>query len=114
MFLIPSWMEKRLLEVAYKAAPRETGGLIIRGETVVVLENKATGNSTFQFELETIRAAVCRHEVPLNRVAEDVVLWHTHPGGGVGPSREDMRNRTPLRHHLVLALVEDTLVPTWY
>jgi len=45
---------------------------------------------------------------------QDVTLWHSHPSGGVGPSRIDMQQKIPMANHLVLALVEGEVIPTWY
>lgn len=45
---------------------------------------------------------------------EDVALWHTHPGGGVGPSRIDMQQRLPFLSHFVVTLSESDIVITWY
>lgn len=46
--------------------------------------------------------------------AMDCTLWHTHPGGGVGPSRSDLRNKTPFNYHLVVSVIEDDIKLTWY
>jgi len=37
-------------------------------------------------------------------VWEDVLIWHTHPSGHVGPSRDDMKQRDPRLKYLVVAL----------
>lgn len=44
----------------------------------------------------------------------EVIFWHTHPGGGIGPSRVDMQNKPPSGYNLVIALTEDGPVPTFY
>jgi proteasome lid subunit RPN8/RPN11 len=37
-------------------------------------------------------------------VWDDVLIWHTHPSGFVGPSQNDMRQRDPRLKYLVVAL----------
>lgn len=44
----------------------------------------------------------------------EVVFWHTHPGGGIGPSRIDMQNRPPSGYNLVIALTTSGPVLTFY
>lgn len=44
-----------------------------------------------------------------------VAAWHTHPGGLIGPSLADMRERPPESvPMLVVALTEDGPVPSWF
>jgi proteasome lid subunit RPN8/RPN11 len=112
MFQIEGSLADELDVMIHDALPRETGGLIIDGREAVELTNYADLDSAFAFHLVELRQAV--RGIPVEEVSERVVLWHSHPGGGVGPSREDMQNKTPLKYHLVLALVDGNLVPTWY
>jgi proteasome lid subunit RPN8/RPN11 len=114
MFLIEGHLKRSLKRAIKSGLPKEVGGLILFGKRVVVLPNHAEGESAFAFHLRDIRDVIESHEIPLSEIADQVVLWHSHPGGGVGPSREDMRNKTPLKYHLVLAYVEGSIVPTWY
>lgn len=115
MFLIEGKLEATLQTLMKDAAPREVGGIIISGKRVLVLTNHSDHpENQFLFYLSELRHLAEYYQVPLDRIEEDVVLWHTHPAGGVGPSREDMRNKTPLKHHLVLSYVDGDMVPTWY
>ena len=43
----------------------------------------------------------------------EVIFWHTHPGGGIGPSRVDLQNRGP-GHYLVVAMTSEGPVPVLY
>ena len=45
---------------------------------------------------------------------KEVVIWHTHPRGNIGPSRYDMRNRLEGHHHLVISLTEGDAKASWY
>lgn len=117
MFQIEGVIKTALHNYIMDVYPRERGGLIIDNRHVVPLPNHASSDSAFEFHLTELRAALKRYEIdhlPGEEIAERVVLWHSHPGGGVGPSREDMQNKTPLKYHLVIALVDGDLVPTWY
>lgn len=117
MFTVEGKLKDNLLELLNDALPREVGGVIIDGQHIMVLTNHAEGNSSFEFRVWELREAINDYgmgSAPGPEIADRVTLWHTHPGGGVGPSREDMRNKTPLKYHLVLALVEGDIVPTWY
>ncbi|MCA1806274.1 MAG: Mov34/MPN/PAD-1 family protein [Actinobacteria bacterium] len=43
-----------------------------------------------------------------------MVIWHVHPGGGIGPSRTDLQSKVKGAFHLVVALTDDGPVPTYY
>lgn len=113
--LIEGKLKRTLRRLVIDAAPNEVGGLIIDGERVHILQNRAANPSdTFEFQLEDLKLALEIQGVPVTEIIDRVTLWHSHPAGGVGPSRTDMRQKTPLAMHLVVALVEEDIVPTWY
>ncbi|MEG2887203.1 MAG: Mov34/MPN/PAD-1 family protein [Aurantimicrobium sp.] len=117
MFQLEGSLAEELDVMIQDALPRETGGVIIDGREAVELNNYAELDSAFEFHLvelrEVINAYGMKHADGAE-ISERVVLWHSHPSGTVGPSREDMRNKTPLKYHLVIAFVDGNLVPTWY
>jgi proteasome lid subunit RPN8/RPN11 len=45
---------------------------------------------------------------------EAMALWHTHPGGNIGPSPGDMQKRLEGVAYLVVAITEAGPVPTWF
>ena len=45
---------------------------------------------------------------------EDMAIWHTHPGGGIGPSRLDLRGKLQGTRNLVVAITNEGPVPSWY
>jgi proteasome lid subunit RPN8/RPN11 len=45
---------------------------------------------------------------------EDIVLWHTHPNGAIGPSRIDLDNRISDCGNLVVTLTDDGPTATWF
>lgn len=112
--LIEGRLKQRLLYEVLKHAPNEAVGIIYQ-ELVFPLKNQAEEpEKNFEIDVADLKQLIEDHGIPLRSVFEHVHFWHSHPGGGVGPSRADMENKTPLKHHLVVALVDDDLVPTWY
>lgn len=101
-----------LHKVADEAAPGEAVGLLTADGRVIPLTNHASEpGSNFEVTKEDILSAIRMHEV------EDLTgltLWHSHPNGGVGPSRIDMQQRLPFCDHLVVTLTETGVVFTWY
>lgn len=56
------------------------------------------------------------HNLKLAEQKIEVIIWHTHPRGNVGPSRADLatRNDHPDLRCLVVALTSEGPVPTIY
>jgi proteasome lid subunit RPN8/RPN11 len=52
-------------------------------------------------------------ENPSSACWEQVTIWHTHPSGGVGPSRVDLQNRIEKCGNLVISLGSKP-VATWF
>jgi proteasome lid subunit RPN8/RPN11 len=112
--IIEGWIKRSLLGIVRSRAPREAVGIICN-ELVYELRNDHDfPNENFSVDKQELRKLTETLMIPTSEIADRVVLWHSHPSGGVGPSRFDMQNRTPLKHHLVVSLVEDDIVPTWY
>lgn len=109
MHLIEGLLEKQLKQIIQKRLPAEAVGLILNDGTVVELTNLAEVDSNFQVTRKEILEALSTESS-----IENVALWHSHPNGGVGPSRTDMVEKTPLPYHLVLSVVNSDLVATWY
>jgi proteasome lid subunit RPN8/RPN11 len=112
--IIEGRIKLSLLELIRGEAPNEAVG-IIYNEMVYPLTNiSMSPEDHFAVNLVELRELVHTLKIHFDRVDDEVVLWHSHPSGGVGPSRVDMHHKTPLKHHLVVSLVDDDLVPTWY
>lgn len=111
--LIDGDLKHQLLRIVAMIAPHEAVGLLW-GDRLVTLKNASPSpEDSFAVEISEIRGVVHALEIPYDRL-DELIIWHSHPAGGVGPSRFDMRNKTPLKHHLVVSLVEGDLVATWY
>lgn len=116
----PLVMDKLLTElvhIGHLRRPNEAVGLIMPDETVLELPNRApNGQDRFFFKPSDIAIALENNRIdPRELDWSSVTLWHTHPAGGVGPSRIDMQCKIPQVHHLVIALFpEGHAEPTFY
>ena len=107
--LLSDSVKRRLSEAALSAAPHEAVGIIVDEQHVVVLPNTSTNPETgFVLEKSHIREALSGYD------AEAIIIWHSHPSGGVGPSRLDMKNRVPGVGHLVVTIDGKGPIFTWY
>ena len=109
------WSE--IEKIAALRAPCEAVGLILPDDRVVELPNRSSlPHNSFQILGSDVKLTLEMNSVPLNQLGlENCTLWHSHPGGGVGPSRVDMRHRVSVMSHLVVSLAEDaTWTPSWY
>lgn len=110
MLIIEGYIERELTRIAKLRAPKEAVGLILGDYRVFELPNHAEDSETrFEVHKDDILKLLERN---VDLMA--VTFWHSHPAGGVGPSRFDMRHKSMFVNHLVVALVEGELVPTWY
>lgn len=112
--LIEGHLRSRLLDKALLEAPNEAAGIIYRNEVYSLGNTSESPGDSFEVDLSELRLLFEALQIDLGSAAQEVFFWHSHPSGGVGPSRIDMQRRTPLEHHLVIALVEGDIVPTWY
>lgn len=102
---------KKLHEAAVDHDPQEAVGIIVDENHVIVLPNHAA-DPTRNYEL--FKSEILQALNELEDPAESIVIWHSHPGGGIGPSRIDLQNKVPDVPHLVISLVDGDAIPTWY
>lgn len=96
----------RIIELGFEEMPKEACGVVIPelglpvDQWVRPMINRAeTPESAYAIDPATIRGLV-RDPV----VWADVLVWHTHPSGHVGPSRGDLQGRVLGLRYLVIAL----------
>jgi len=112
--------ELELIEaIGHRRAPLEACGILIptphKGSKVIELPNRANKPNSFMVWGNDIREALGEWlTLASDEEFGKVTLWHTHPAGGVGPSRIDMRSRAKGLHHLVVTLTKDGPVPVFY
>lgn len=96
--------------------PNETTGLILPDDSVVELPNEAESpHNSFSISRLEIQKVLLSNQLALSlETLEQMTLWHSHPAGGVGPSRIDLAQRVNPMSHLVIAVTDEGLVPTWY
>jgi len=112
MRILEGELHTHLRQIALDRAPLEAVGLILPDDDIIELPNRSDEPED-QFVAsrnDIIEALSDIKGIDL----ENVVLFHTHPGGGVGPSKIDMRNKTPFQYHLVVTVVDGDVVYSWY
>lgn len=113
--MINSGLLAQIESIGKHRSPAEAIGVILKGKVIELPNRSSTPNSTFE-----LRIADLLIELEVNRlsIADDdwleMIVWHTHPKGLIGPSSVDMRNRLQGLKHLVVALTEEGPVPTFY
>lgn len=100
----------RLVGMVKDKLPNESVGLLTADGIIIELTNKAElpENNFVVDKLELL------HWIEQLGSVDGLTLWHSHPGGGIGPSRTDMQQRIPFLHHLVVSIVDDDVVYSFY
>lgn len=96
----------RILEYGMLESPREACGVIIPdlGAPADSWVHKMINRSETPEFAYSIDPATVRALVTDAKAWEDVLVWHTHPSGLVGPSKPDMEARIPGLRYLVVTL----------
>ena len=96
----------KIVEIGMQRMPNEACGIIIpdlnytADEWVHELANRSPDPlNSYRIDPETIAGLLVDPEV-----WDDVLIWHTHPSGHIGPSKRDMEQRHPKLKYLVVAL----------
>lgn len=110
MQIIDGKTHQQLLQIVKAKFPREAVGLLLANGEVVELTNTSVTDNQFQINRTELLELLVTNEIDIY----SATLWHSHPKGGVGPSRIDMQNKTVFPYHLVVSLANDDLVYTWY
>lgn len=112
--LIEGRLKLSLFQIIRARLPHEAVGIIYNDMAYELRNDHDFPTENFAVDKVELKRLIETLMVPLEEVVDKVFLWHSHPNGGVGPSRFDMIHRTPLKNHLVVSLVDGDLVPTWY
>lgn len=111
---------QQIADLGRQRAPDETGGVLLpaphQGKWVWELPNHdPSSHDGMEIHVKDIRAVLGEWlETEGQTRATEVVLWHTHPGGHIGPSREDLERAVPDLNCLVVTLTQDGHIPVWY
>ena len=115
-------MVDEITRIGRERMPCEAAGILLpikwRQQQVWELPNRSkTPHDSFEMHGEDI-AILLRdflEEHPEDEIWSDVVIWHTHPQGNIGPSKYDLDNRIPDLKCLVVSLLKDgEAKATWY
>lgn len=116
-------MVNMIAQIGRDRAPTEACGLLlpveVNGIQVVELPNRAKKpQDSFEMRGSDMILAleqVFRGDFPENLIPS-LTAWHTHPGGNVGPSRYDLKNKPANINSLVVTLFNDGRPPlaTWF
>lgn len=97
-------------QVVLSERPREAVGLLTNDGRVIQLTNRS-GEPENNFEITKVDLL---EALSSESNLTGLIFWHSHPGGGIGPSRTDMQQKIPHLQHLVVSIVDDDLVYTFY
>jgi proteasome lid subunit RPN8/RPN11 len=115
-------MINQIARIGKERMPNEACGLLlpmaIAGRQVIELPNRSkTPRDSFEMRGEDMVLALemlLQGPVPENMIPS-LTAWHTHPGGNVGPSRADMKQKPAHMSSLVVAIYEDKPpVAAWF
>lgn len=91
--------------IGIECAPEEACGILVQESfeewRVVQLKNRAEDTTTgYKIDPETIGQIVKNPDAWYNKTQ----VWHTHPGGTVGPSEMDMRTKVDKVRYVVVSI----------
>lgn len=96
--LITPTIVDAIVAIGAREKPQEACGVITPSGEVIELPNRAEdptdGYALYPEDWANL----------WQQWATDLLIWHTHPSGWVGPSRRDMQYRNPDINYLVVTL----------
>lgn len=118
-------LEKHLVDemgrIGEERRPTEACGLLLpfpwREQQIFEMPNRSkTPHDSFVMKGSDIELVLAEffEENEDKSMWPQITAWHTHPGGNVGPSVEDLRNKPKLIRSLVVSLHEDGPKATWF
>ena len=113
---------EEITALAQQSLPNETGGVVfpelVDGSWVAEVPNHSSEPATGMWmEPDDLRTVVMKWAALTSWPDwSRLILWHSHPGGNIGPSRQDIKNRVPNVGNLVVSLDPVTRegIPTFF
>lgn len=109
-----------IIAIGRTRSPAEACGLLLIDDSspdqrVIELANRSMRPQTsYEFTGDDAYIALTNNGVEDWNYVE-VSVWHTHPGGSIGPSTEDIMQKLEGVPHLVVALLDDgTTMHEWF
>jgi proteasome lid subunit RPN8/RPN11 len=96
----------RIIEIGMLRTPKEACGVVVpdldrpANDWVVETTNWSTSPES-SYEIDT---SIIKQLVKDPECWSDVLVWHTHPSGMVGPSKGDMEHKAAGLRYLVVSL----------
>jgi proteasome lid subunit RPN8/RPN11 len=110
MFVPPETLDQ-ILKIGQENLPNEACGILIPLPGNPILRELSnshwtpeTGYSVNNDELVNALKAILNDHPTLTLTKSDVVVWHTHPSGYIGPSEDDLRYKEADLQYLVVAM----------
>lgn len=101
----------QILLLGQEAAPNEACGIVTPDQQVISLSNQTPTNPGDSYAVdgdelvEAISEYSRRCDVqPESLTRAHFIIWHTHPGGQIGPSKGDLETRLPDFQYVVVTL----------
>lgn len=106
--------------------PNEACGILlpyaVGGRQVLEVPNRATmphDSFTMMGEDIALTLEMLFEHTPMSdrdveKLLGELVYWHTHPRGNVGPSKGDLQNKLPGSRNIVVAIHDDEALATWF
>lgn len=98
-----------ILQIGFLRAPQEACGIVVpdlevpASRWVHELVNRSSSpDSSYEIDPETIRGLI--GDANEEHFWSNVLIWHTHPSGHVGPSKQDVLQKHPMLRYLVVAM----------
>lgn len=122
VMVLEQQLVSQIAQIGHQRAPAEACGLLlpmpVYGIQIIELPNRAKKpHDSFTMKGEDMLLALeqtFRGDFPEDLI-DSLTVWHTHPGGNVGPSRFDLHNKPARLKSLVVTLREgEPPLATWF
>lgn len=94
---------RRILDLGIEQAPEEACGILVnefQGVRIVKMINRAEDPTrSYQIDVKTLKQLALKP-----KTWSHVAVWHTHPGGLVGPSPGDLEHKLHNVHYVVVTV----------
>lgn len=97
---------EEILGIGRERQPQEACGVILPRDRVFELPNVSEDpTGSYAIDTQDLLNLLGRTEgIPPDIERHQIIIWHTHPDGNVGPSSRDMQTKAEGFQYLVVAL----------
>jgi proteasome lid subunit RPN8/RPN11 len=102
---LPEVVEKILMITQHNPLIEHCGVYTDMGEVICLRNISEKPESSYVLDPdEVVELFESRDDFQIDDLGEKVGVWHTHPSGLVGPSREDLRTKIDGLNYLVVTI----------